>query len=141
MRMAGFPVGWCRSGEVVANWLALKMEPVTQAHGHPTGSGWMNSRLKCNSVSKEYLVGGFETEALSGSVVIAFQEARQAGCGKRIEVSFSGQLTAQPTNGVFDTALLPRRMGVAEPSLNAKPSAQQIVHAELASIIEGHGLT
>ena len=89
---------------------------------HP--SSMMNSRLKCNSVFREYLVRGFEAEALSGCVVVAFQEAGEAGCGQRIEVGVSGQLAAQPTKRVFDAALLPRRMGVAEPSLDAKPSAQ-----------------
>src|ERR1700730_9566824 len=91
---------------------------------HPERSRGMNSRLKCNSVFREYLVGGFEAEALSGGVVVAFQEAGEAVCGQRIEVGLSGQVAAQPTNRVFDAALLPRRMGVAEPSLDAKPSAQ-----------------
>ena len=84
----------------------------------------MNSRLKCNSVFREYLVRGFESEAFSGRAVIAFQEAGEAMRWQRIEVGLSGQLTAQPTNRVFDAALLPRRMRVAEPGLDAKASAQ-----------------
>jgi hypothetical protein len=55
----------------------------------------MNSRLKCNSVFRDYLVGGFEAEAFSGRAVIAFQEAGEAVCGQRIEVGLSGQLAAQ----------------------------------------------
>ena len=100
----------------------------------------MNSRLKCNSVFREYLVGGFEAEAFSGGIVVAFQEAGEAVRGQRIEVGLSGQEAAQATDRVFDAALLPRRMGVAEPSLDAKPSAQEIVLAELGSVVEGHGL-
>lgn len=101
----------------------------------------MNSRLKCNSEFKEYLVGSFEAEALSGGVVVAVLEASEAVCGQRIEVGLSGQLTAQPTNRVFDATLLPRRMCVTEPGRDAEPSVQQIVLAEFASVIEGHGLT
>ena len=84
----------------------------------------MNSRLKCNSVFKEYLVGSFEAEALSGRSVVAIQEAREAVCGQRIEIGLSRQLAAQSTNRVFDASLLPRRMSVAEPRLDAEPSAQ-----------------
>ena len=92
--------------------------------GHAEIMTEVNSRLKCNSVFREYLVGGFEGEALSGRVVVAFEEAGEAVCWQRIEVGLSGQVAAQPTNRVFDAALLPRRMRVAEPRLDAKPSAQ-----------------
>jgi hypothetical protein len=50
----------------------------------------MDSRLKCNSVFKEYLVGGFESEALSGCVVVEVKEASEAVCWQRIEVGVSG---------------------------------------------------
>ena len=60
--------------------------------------------------------------------------------GQGVEVGVSGQQAAQTTNRVFDAALLPRRVRVAEPGLDAKPPAQEIVFAELRSVIEGHGL-
>ena len=84
----------------------------------------MNSRLKCNRVFQEYLVGSFETEAFSGGVVIASEASGEAGCWQGIEVGISGQLAAQTANRVFDAALLPRRMGVAEPGPDAEPPAQ-----------------
>ena len=84
----------------------------------------MNSRLKCNSVFQEYLVGSFEAEAFSGSVVEAFEAAGEVRGGQGIEVGTSGQLTAQTANGVFDAALLPGRVGIAEPGLNAEALAQ-----------------
>ncbi len=87
----------------------------------------MNSRLKCNSVFKEYLVGSFEGEALSGVVVVAIQVAIEAVFWQCIEVGLSGQLAPQPANRVFDAALLPRRMSIAEPGLDAEPSTQEIV--------------
>jgi hypothetical protein len=34
--------------------------------------------------------------------------------GHGVEIGFSGQLTAQAANRVFDAALLPGQMGVAE---------------------------
>src|ERR1035441_7883933 len=73
---------------------------------HPERSEGMNSRLKCNSMFQEYLVGSFEAEAFSGSVVIAFEVEGEAMCWQGIEVGVSGQLAAQTTNRVFDAALL-----------------------------------
>src|SRR5271169_3593431 len=100
----------------------------------------MNSRLKCNSVFQEYLVGSFEAEAFSGCVVVAFEAEGEAMGGQGVEVGVSGQQAAQTANRVFDAALLPGRVRVAEPGLDAKASAQEIVFAELRSIIEGDGL-
>src|ERR1039457_5036493 len=108
--------------------------------GLPSFSWVMNSRLKCNSMFQEYLVGSFEAEAFSGSVVIAFEVEGEAMCWQGIEVGVSGQLAAQTTDRVFDAALLPRRVRVAEPGLDPEPSAQEIVFAELRSIIERDGL-
>ena len=101
----------------------------------------MNSRLKCNRVFQEYLVGSFEAEAFSRGVVIALEAEGEAMGGQGIEVGASRQLAGQTTKGVFDAALLPRRVRVAEPGLDAEPSAQQIVFTELRSVIERHGLT
>jgi hypothetical protein len=101
----------------------------------------MNSRLKCNRVLQEYLVGGFESEAFSGSVVIALLAEGEAPSWQGIEVGASGQVAAQTTNRIFDAALLPGRVRVAEPSLDAEPLAQEIVFTELHSVIEGQGLT
>ncbi len=84
----------------------------------------MNSRLKCNSVFQEYLVGSFETEAFSGGVVVALEADGEAMGWQGIQVGVSGQLAAQTANRVFDAALLPRRVRVAEPGLDAEPSAQ-----------------
>jgi len=61
--------------------------------------------------------------------------------GQGVEVGASGQEAAQTADGVFDSALLPGRVRVAEPGVDAKPPAQEIVFAELRSVIEGHGLT
>ena len=84
----------------------------------------MNSRLKCNRELQEYLVGSFKGEAFSGGVVVALQADGKMMGGESVEVGFSGQLAAQAANRVFDTALLPGRMGIAEPGLDAKPSVQ-----------------
>ncbi len=100
----------------------------------------MNSRLKCNRVMEEYLVGGMEGEALSGGVVVALHEVGEAVWRERIEVGFFGQEAAHTTDRVFDAALLPGRVGVTKPSRNAKPSGEEIVLAELGSVIEGHGV-
>jgi hypothetical protein len=84
----------------------------------------MNSRLKCNRELQEYLVGSFKGEAFSGGVVVALQAELKVMNGEGIEIGFSGQLAAQTANRIFDTALLPGRMRVAKPGLDAKPSIQ-----------------
>ena len=50
----------------------------------------MNSRLKCNSVFQEYLVGSFEAEAFSGGVVVAFEAEGEAMGGQGVEIGGSG---------------------------------------------------
>jgi hypothetical protein len=54
----------------------------------------MNSRLKCNSVFQEYLVGSFEAEAFSGRVVVALEAEGEAMGGQGVEVGVSGQQAA-----------------------------------------------
>src|SRR5208282_6904306 len=106
---------------------------------HPERSRGVNSRLKCNTSLKEYLIGCFEAEAFSGGVVVAIEELDEMVLLQDIEVGFSGEQATQTTDSVFDAALLPGRVCVAEPRADSELSSEQIVLAELGAIVEGHG--
>src|ERR1039458_492966 len=105
----------------------------------PSKWGWMNSRLKCNTILEEYLIGSFKAQAFSGGIVVLVDEVGQGAFREGIEVGFSGQHTAEAADGVFDAAFLPGRMGVAVPGLDAVLAGEQIMLAELRAVVEGHG--
>ena len=84
----------------------------------------MNSRLKCNSVLEEYLVGSFEAETFSGSVVVALEADGKVTGGQAIEVGVAWESAAETANRVFDAPFLPRGMSIAEPGLDAEALAE-----------------
>ena len=101
----------------------------------------MNSRLKCNSILEEYLIGSFKAQAFSGGIVVAVDEVGQGAFRESVEVGFSGQHTAQAADGVFDAAFLPRFVGVAEEGGEAEALGELVMLGELGAVIEGDGLT
>ena len=58
-----------------------------------------------------------------------------------IEVGFAWQWAPQSADGVFDAALLPWAMGVAEEGLHAETVVKAVMLGELGSIIEADGFT
>jgi len=83
--------------------------------------------------------GGSEVKAFSGGVVVEGDKGVELVVGERSEVGLSGEEAAHPSDGVFDAALLPRRVGVAEEGLELD-GMQAGVLSELGAVIEGDGL-
>ena len=89
---------------------------------------------------QEDLSGGLEVEAFSGCVVVLAGEITDLVLGEGSEVCFSGQGSAQASDGVLDAAFLPGGMGLAEERLDAEGLGEVGVLSELGSVVEGDGL-
>jgi hypothetical protein len=63
----------------------------------------------------------------------------EAPIGKGCEVGLARNETAQTADGVFDAALLPGRVGVAEEGFDGE-AVKPAMTGELSAIVEGHGL-
>ena len=59
---------------------------------------------------------------------------------RQSEIGFAGQGPSHAADGVFDAALLPRAMGIAEEGLHAELGVELMVEGELGAVIEGDGL-
>src|SRR5215212_9715351 len=92
----------------------------------PSEGIWADSRTRRNGLGKadlhvlaklleQRLDRGEEAEALAGREIVAQHDLLQLGLGQRVEVEVPRQVAAQPAVGVLDRALLPGRVGVAEP--------------------------
>jgi hypothetical protein len=68
----------------------------------------------------EDLRGGVEVKTLSGGVVIDGDKVIELTVVNGGEIGLSGKKSACASDGVFDSALLPRRMGVAEVGFDSK---------------------
>src|SRR6266478_7594727 len=66
----------------------------------------------------EHLRGGGEVKALSRGVVVGAEEGMEARLAQGREVGLTRNEAAHAANGIFDAALLPRRIGIAEEGLN-----------------------
>ena len=55
------------------------------------------------------------------------------------QVRFTRQEAADPPVGVFDAALLPRAMGIAEECVDAERIAQFVMQGEFGAIVLGQG--
>ena len=64
-------------------------------------------------------------------------EAAVRECG---EIGLAGNKAAHPSNGVFNTALLPRRVRVAEEGVD-REAVQRTMAGEFGPIVEGDALT
>src|SRR5579883_230558 len=79
-------------------------------------------------------------EAFSWGVIIEAEEGEEALICEDGEVCFAGDEAAGAADGVFDSALLPRGIGVAEVGLDGE-LVERLVASELGSVVEGDGLT
>src|SRR5439155_15792453 len=70
--------------------------------------------FEVQQVTAENLCRGFVVKTLSGSVIIGTHQGEQALIGQRGQISFPRQSSAHASDGVFNAALLPRCMRVAE---------------------------
>ena len=82
---------------------------------------------------------GAEVKAFAWGVVVGGDEAVETAGRERGKVGFAGDEAAHSPDGIFDTALLPGRVGIAEEGLD-RQAAQQEVTSKLGAVIEGHGL-
>src|SRR5487761_705376 len=110
---------------------------------HSRAGGEVHSRLKCNTGSSisEGFEWGQEVEAFTRGVVVAMDASLEIVRGQRGEIGFTGQVAAQATDGVFDAALLPGFVGVAEEGGNTQALGELVMGGELGAVIEGDGLT
>src|SRR5215207_752576 len=81
-----------------------------------------------------------EAKAFAGCGVHACLDLVQAGRGEGGEVELARQEAAQPAVGVLDAALLPRRVRVAEVTVDAAALGQLLIAEELRAAVEGDGL-
>ena len=88
----------------------------------------------------ESLLRGPEAEAFAGCVVHLALDLVQVGRGERGEFELARQEAAQPAVGVLDAALLPRRVRVAEATVDAAALGQLPIAEELRAAVEGDGL-
>jgi hypothetical protein len=65
--------------------------------------------------------------------------ALEGGCGDEVEIGFAGQQASQAPDGVFDAALLPGAVGIAEESLYAEGFVEPVMLGEFVSVIEADG--
>src|SRR5258708_17108158 len=78
-----------------------------------------------------------EVEALARCVIVKEAQVVESIWVKRSEVGLTRQMAAQPTDGVFDSALLPRGMWIAEKGANVERLVQRVVQSELRAVVEG----
>src|SRR5439155_16162031 len=96
--------------------------------------------FEVQQLRKESLGGGLEGEALSGCEVIGGSAGIEGIGVDAREVGFTGQGTSHAADGVFDAALLPGAMGIAEEGLHTELGVELMVESELGAIVEGDGL-
>ena len=89
--------------------------------------------------SVEHLCRRFEVKALSWGVVVGAQESVKTLVREGCKVSFAWDEAAHTTDGVFDTALLPGRVGIAKEGFDGEAMKQPMT-GELGAIVEGDGL-
>jgi hypothetical protein len=77
-----------------------------------------------------------EVKTLPWCRVIGSEQAVEVVWRNRVEVGFPQQIPAQPAMCVFDTALLPRGMGIAEIGFETK-CMQTVIPGELSTVVEG----
>ena len=82
-----------------------------------------------------------EAEAFSWRVVVIHDDVLDILIGVTVERCFSGQVWPEPADGVFDAALLPGGVGIAEICFQAEFISGHRMLCELASVVEGDGLS
>jgi len=79
-----------------------------------------------------------EVKAFSWSVIVGTDERIEALVFERCEIGFARNEAAHAADGVFDPALLPRRVGIAEEGLDGE-TMKRAMACELGSVVEGYG--
>ena len=87
---------------------------------------------------QENLRWSFKVQALSRSVIIGSNQRQQALFWQCSQVRFSRKPSAHSSDGIFNAAFLPRRVGIAEKGAH-RQFMQSLVVSELSAVIEGDG--
>ena len=87
----------------------------------------------------ESLGRGFEVKAFSRSVVVGGDEGVESAERKGCEVGLARNEAAHSPDGVFDAALLPGSVGVAEEGFDGE-AMKCAMTRELGAVVEGDGL-
>ncbi len=85
------------------------------------------------------LGGRLIAEAVTRRIIIGLDHVCKAFVRERGQVGFAGQGPAQAADGVFDPALLPGRMRIAEEGLQTE-GMEGVMLGEFRAVIEGNGL-
>src|SRR5436305_12920556 len=110
------------------------MRPKASSRRTP-GAGFT---LEVQHLSKG-LGGSSEVKAFTRRIVVGGDELSEAAGWKPCEIGFARDEAAHPADGIFDTALLPGRVGIAEEGLD-REVMQREVAGELGSVVEGDGM-
>src|SRR4249920_1753952 len=86
----------------------------------------------------EGLCRRLEVKAFSWSVVVGADERFESPVCQGGEICFAWNEAAHSADGVFDPALLPRCIRIAEEGLDSEP-VERALPRELGSVVEGHG--
>jgi hypothetical protein len=87
---------------------------------------------------REGLGWGAPVKAFSWGVVVGRQQGVESLIWQEDEVGLARQEAAHAADGIFDAALLPGSIAVAEEGLKAEP-VQQAMTGELGAVVEGQG--
>ena len=103
----------------------------------------MDSRLKCNGLIEfeECLGRRFEVQTFAWGVVEAVNIPPEIGCRDKVEIDFARKEAAEPPDGVFYAAFLPRAMRITEEGLNAEAMVEPVMLGELISVVEADGFS
>ncbi len=85
------------------------------------------------------LGGRLIAKAFARRIIIGLDHVCKALIRERSQVGFAGQGPAEPADGVFDPALLPRRVSLTEEGLQAE-GMEGMMLGEFRAVIEGDGL-
>ena len=88
----------------------------------------------------EGLGRGSEVKTFTGSVVVGGDHPAESSGWEGGEIGLAGDEAAHPADGVFNAALLPGRVRIAEEGLD-RQAAQSMMTGELGTVVEGDGLT
>jgi len=88
----------------------------------------------------EGLGRGSEVKAFAGRVVVGGDHLAESSGWEGGEVGLARDEAAHAADGVFDAALLPGRMRIAEEGLDGEAVQQQMT-GELGAVVEGNGLS
>jgi hypothetical protein len=83
----------------------------------------------------ESLGWGSEAEAFSGRVVVRGENDVEAFARQSLDLGFSWELASQPADGVFDAALSPRGVRVAEVGLCLELPGDALVAIEFGATL------